>query len=236
MSNYPSKRAKSLFDPTSTAPYQLSRTGVDLFIDCPRCFYLDKRLGVGRPQGPPFTLNAAVDTLLKAEFDGHRAAGEPHPLMKTYGLDAIPFSHPALSAWRHNFTGVRFLHPATNLLLFGAVDDIWVTPQNELIVVDYKATSKAGEIELTDAKWHNAYRRQMEFYQWLLRQNGFMVSATGYFVYCNGKKDRAAFDAKLEFDIQLIPYTGKGDWIQPTIAEIKSCLMGDPVPDPDPDW
>ena len=227
-------KSRGVFDPQSSEPYKLSRSGIDLFVECPRCFYLDRRLGVGRPSGPAFTLNIAVDTLLKAEFDARRAAGEPHPLMTTYGLDAVPFPHPDLDKWRHNFTGVQFLHPVTNLLIFGAVDDIWVTPTEELIVVDYKATSKAGEVELTDAKWHQAYRRQMEVYQWLLRNNGFKVSDTGYFVYCNGKKDRAAFDAKLEFDIKLIPYTGNGDWIEPTINEIKACLVSDEVPDPDP--
>jgi len=46
-------------------------------------------------------------------------------------------------------------------------------------------------------------------------QNGFRVSATGYFVYCNGKTDRHAFDGKLEFDVVLLPYTGNTDCLSP---------------------
>ena len=42
---------KHLFDPDSTEPFKLSRSGLELFHDCPRCFYLDKRLGIGRPGG-----------------------------------------------------------------------------------------------------------------------------------------------------------------------------------------
>ena len=40
----------------------------------------------------------------------------------------------------------------------------------ELIIVDYKATAKNGEVNL-DADWQIGYKRQMEIYQWLFRQN-----------------------------------------------------------------
>jgi len=70
----------------------------------------------------------------------------------------------------------------------------------------------------------------MEIYQWLFRQNGFKVSNTGYFVYCNGKTDRAAFDGKLEFDISVLPYKGQDDWIESTIFEMKKTLDSDKIP------
>ena len=47
-------------------------------------------MGIGQPPGYPFSLNSAVDTLLKKEFDMHRAKGTAHPLMDAYGLDAVP--------------------------------------------------------------------------------------------------------------------------------------------------
>ena len=56
-------------------------------------------------------------------------------------------------------------------MITGAVDDIWVTPDGELIIVDYKSTSKDTEVNL-DAEWQDGYKRQMEVYQWLLRQKG----------------------------------------------------------------
>src|SRR3989344_1965574 len=81
-------------------PFKLSRTKIDNFLKCPRCFYLDRRYGVGQPPGFPFTLNSAVDFLLKKEFDAHRAVGTRHPLMENYGIDATPFDHEKLSQWR----------------------------------------------------------------------------------------------------------------------------------------
>jgi hypothetical protein len=76
-----------------------------------------------------------------------------------------------------------------------------------LIVVDYKATSSENKPTL-DAEYRQGYKRQMEVYQWLVRQNGFKVSNTGYFVYANGRKDLKAFDGKLEFDVDLLDYEG----------------------------
>jgi CRISPR/Cas system-associated exonuclease Cas4 (RecB family) len=222
-------RFKKLFDPKSDEPFKVSRSKIDNFIECPRCFYLDRRLGVSRPSMPGFTLNIAVDHLLKKEFDIHRADSTPHPLMENYDIDAIPFDHPNMGKWRENFVGVQSLHEPTNLLVFGAVDDIWVNPKEELIVVDYKATSKKDKPTL-DGRWGMQYKRQMDVYQWLVRQNGFKVSDTGYFVYVNGKKDNEAFDGKLEFDIDVISYVGNTDWIEKTLLKIKEVLMDDRVP------
>jgi len=172
--------------------FKLSRSKIDLFLNCPRCFYLDRRLGVGRPPMFPYTLNSAVDALLKKEFDIHRSKGEAHPMMEHYKIDAIPFKHEKMDEWRNNFTGIQYLHKPTNLLIFGAIDDIWINPDKELIIVDYKSTSKDGDINL-DADWQIGYKRQMEIYQWLFRKNDFKVSNIGYFVYANGIKDKEAF-------------------------------------------
>jgi len=231
MSNYYNpQRQKNVFDPKSTEPFKLSRSKIDLFLNCPRCFYLDRRLGIGQPPGFPFNLNTAVDTLLKKEFDFHRAKNQAHPLMANYHLDLVPFAHKELNNWRTNFHGVQYLHRQTNFLVFGAVDDIWCDTKNNLYVVDYKSTSKDSEVNI-DADWQIGYKRQMEVYQWLLRQNGFSVSDTGYFVYCNGQTDREAFDAKLEFDIKIIPYQGRADWIDETLIKAKECLLRNQIPD-----
>ncbi len=220
------------FDPDSSEPFPLSRTKVELFLDCPRCFYLDRRLGVGRPAGFPFNLNSAVDELLKREFDRHRAAGTAHPLMKGARINAVPHAHPQLETWRANFKGVRTVHEATSFTLSGAIDDLWRDlGTDELMVVDYKSTSKAGEVGI-NAEWQISYKRQIEFYQWLLRCQGLKVSRTGWFVYCNGRKDLPAFDARLEFKISLIPYEGDDSWVEGALAAIRDTLMAPEPPAP----
>ena len=149
--------------------------------------------------------------------------------MKAYGLDLVPFQHEKMDEWRENFKGVRFLHEPTNFLITGAIDDLWVDKKGIIYVVDYKSTSKTTEVNL-DAAWQIGYKRQMEIYQWLLRQNGFKVSDTGYFVYCNGQTDRQAFDGKLEFDIKIIAYAGGDAWVEKAIVKAHECLMEDKIP------
>ena len=227
---YKPRRTRNLFEPGSDKPFRISRSKIDLFLNCCRCFYLDRRLGIGRPPGFPFNLNSAVDALLKKEFDVHRANGTNHPLQKAYGIDAIPFEHEKMDDWRDSLRkGCEYLHEPTNLQITGGVDDIWVKPNGELIIVDYKATSKTEEVSL-DADWQIGYKRQMEVYQWLFRKNGFNVSKTGYFVYCNGKTDSPAFDGKLEFDIKLLPYVGDDSWVEPTISDLHKCLVSNEIP------
>lgn len=233
---YNPQKTRNLFSPDSEEPFVVSRSGIDLFVQCPRCFYLEKRLGVARPPGFPFSLNSAVDTLLKKEFDAHRVKGIAHPLMKTYGIDAIPYSHEKLDDWRDSLRkGIKYHHEKTNLMLRGGVDDVWVNSKTkELHIVDYKATSKSSEVTL-DAEWQDGYKRQMEIYQWLFRKNNFKVSSTGYFVYCNGNADKEAFDAKLEFSIKIIPYTGDDSWVESVVTKLHKCLMSDTIPSPGPD-
>ncbi len=210
--------------------WKLSRSKIDLFQECPRCFYLDNKLGLKRPPGYPFNLNSAVDSLLKNEFDTHRVKGEQHPLHKEYGLDLRPVEHEKLDVWRENFKGVEYVHPKTGLRVTGAIDDLWINREDEYVVVDYKATAKSEPVtELKDG-WQDGYKRQMEVYQWLLRKNGLKVSDIGYFVYCTGRPDEKAFDAKIEFDVHLIPYTGSDDWVEGVLAKIKKKLDSDSVP------
>lgn len=227
---YNPKRIRNIYNPKSTESFRLSRSKVDLFINCPRCFYFDRRLGVSQPPGFPFSLNSAVDKLLKKEFDIHRAKGIAHPLMKHYGIDAIPMKHEKLDEWRDSMRrGITFKVDNTNLVVTGGIDDLWINPKGELIIVDYKATSKDEEVTL-DADWQIGYKRQMEIYQWLFRKNGFKVCSTGCFVYCNGNTDKEAFDAKLEFDIKIISYTGDDSWVSETILNAYKCLQSDSLP------
>ena len=228
------QKYKRIFDPLDREPYRISRSKIELFTNCPRCFYLDQRFGIKQPGGFPFTLNNAVDFLLKKEFDAHREKKQAHPLMKHYGVEAVPFNHEKMNDWRDPFKGIEYFHEKTNFKVFGGVDDIWVDNQGQLIVVDYKATSTNTEITL-ESEYRQAYKRQVEIYQWLLRGNGFEVSDMTYFVYANGRKDVEAFDAKLKFDVKIMPYRGDDSWVEKSLIALRECLMSENMPPPKQD-
>lgn len=210
--------------------WKLSRSKIDLFMECPRCFYIDNKLGTKRPPIPSFLINTAVDHQLKKEFDVHRSNNTAHPLQTEYGIDAKPAPHEKINTWRENFEGVQYFHEPTKLMISGAIDDLWIDSKGEYIVVDYKATAKEAPVTELSGEWHEGYKRQMEVYQWLLRRNGLKVSDTGYFVYCTGKLNQESFDKKIEFDVHLISYTGKDDWVEPVLEKIKACLESSTIP------
>ncbi len=207
---------------------KLSRSKLELFLNCQRCFWLDMKQGLKRPPPAPYTINSSIDSLLKHEFDVHRENGTAHYLIKKYNIAAIPYKCKEINAWRHNFTGIQFQHKPTDFLVFGAVDDVWVNPQGELIVVDYKSTG-ANEYKIYDS-----YRRQLEIYQWLLTQNGYKVSKTGYFLFAKVNKEGGFAEGKLSFDLYIEPQEGDSSWVEKSILEARKAIEG-PIPGHNPD-
>lgn len=229
------KRKSNIYNSSTGIPFNISRSKIDLFEECPRCFYLDRKLGISRPDMPGWALNTAVDHLLKNEFDLLRKKGQSHKLMDEYKINAVPFDHPDLPMWRddnNRHIGACVLHEKTNLNICGIIDDIWINRKTkELYVVDYKATSTSKEISLED-EYKQGYKRQMEIYQWIFRQKGFRVSETGYFLFANAGKNRPEFDGKLEFKTSIISYEADDSWVESAIFDIKKCLDSKEIPAP----
>lgn len=229
---YKLKNERGRFYPAVAHPYTISRSKLDRFLECPRCFWIEARYGIGRPDTPPFTLNNAVDELCKREFDIWRAKGKAHPLMEQYGIAAVPYKHERLEEWRDALKhGIVYHDLESNIILRGGIDDVWINVKGELHIVDYKATAGKAEVTLDD-EWKIQYKRQIEVYQWLFRKNDFIVSPTAYFVYANGKNNREAFNGKLEFDMTILPYSGDDSWISGALQEVRASLENETVPKP----
>ncbi len=210
---------------------KISRTKIELFVDCPRCFYLDIVKGIKRPRSLPYTLNNAVDTLLKKEFDRHRAFKTQHSIQREYGLNIFPSDHPMLEKWQQSIHhGVIHKDEVLGFHIYGGIDDLWENEVGEYFVVDYKATAKETPIaELPE--YANSYRRQMEIYQWLLRKNGLKVSNTAYFVFATGDITALEFNNKLNFTTNLITYEGDDTWVDGTLNEIYQILRAKEIPE-----
>lgn len=170
---------------------------------------------------------------MKKEFDHYRDIQQPHPLMLQYGIQAVPFQHKDLDTWRSNFKGITFLHES-NFLLSGAIDDVWANGNGELIICDFKATASKEKVIELNTTYRQSYRKQLEFYQYIFRNNGFKVSEKCYLIYANGKSDRDSFNGKLEFDMQILELIGDTSWVDGALSGARECLMGN-LPEPNPD-
>ena len=229
-------RKGSIYQKGTNEVFKISRSKFSNFLDCSRCFYLERVKGLKDPSMPGWALNSAVDELLKKEFDHYRNIQKPHPFVIKNKLNFIPFQHEKINYWREALRGgIAFIDTDTNLEIHGGVDDIWFNPDNdELIVVDYKAQSKNETVETKsylESQYHQNYKVQMDIYVYILRQMKFKVSDTAYFLVCNGLKTPDKFDAKLFFDLTLVPYKTNDSWIKNKILDMKKTLELTDVPD-----
>ena len=234
-------RHRGTFKPERPEPYEVSRSKIEGFIKCPACFWLDRVKGVKFPSIPAFTLNSATDTLLKKDFDYYREQQTPHPFMVRHGLEhLVPFQHPEFEKWTQSLQlGFNTLHEQTNLLIGGGIDDIWHNRDSgELHVVDYKstATGRNNTVSL-EGHYKKAYKRQIDIYQWILKDKGFPVSDIGYFVYVDadqhGPAGMLSSDknrATMQFSAVLLPYRGQTDWVDSVIGSIAKTLREDTCP------
>lgn len=178
-------------------PIQLSPNSLNLFLECPCCFWLDKKQGIKRPPPYPYALNMAVDVLLKEEFDQYRLKGERHPLMIDNNIQARLFpNQKLLDQWRNNLNGIRFYDERLAATIFGALDDVLEFPDGKLAPLDYKSTGSSV------ATIYDRFQLQMDVYTYLLEKNGFPTTRKGYLAFYivdkqNGFVDRLPFKKEL---------------------------------------
>jgi len=210
---------------------KISRYAVEKFLNCKRCFFLEQKHKV-RLQSLPFTLNNAVDNLCKNEFDFYRRKQQPHPIFIENNIDAVPFNHPNMDDWRNNRKGINFVDLINKFNFYGAVDDVWIKPNGELIISDVKATSKKefNWFETYKYDYAKGYKRQIEMYQWLFRKNGFKVSNEGFLVYFNGLRNEPMFNRQLKFELHLIRLECNDEWVEETIIKAKKLLQINDLP------
>ena len=187
---------------------KISRSGLKLFQECPRCFWLDVHHKIKRPPSFPYTLSSAVDFLVKQEFDKYRQQGTLPPVLARHlAGDAKLYNGPELTDWRNNFKGVQYFDEDLNALLYGAVDDVLQLADGSLAVIDYKS-SGSKEIKIYDD-----YQKQMDIYTYLLHQNGFKTHTEAYFVFYQVDKTGGGFQNALPFIESLKAVKSDKSWV-----------------------
>lgn len=150
--------------------FRLSPSVLNLFKECPRCFWLAQHKVWKRPNGIFPSLPSGMDRILKIHFDKFRDKGLlPPELVNTeceHNRCKLFDDKEKMSVWRNNFKGISWTDKSGNEL-HGAVDNILVKGK-KLIVLDYKTRGYAVK---DDTAEH--YRLQQNIYNFLLRKNGY---------------------------------------------------------------
>jgi len=226
----------------------ISRSRFDEFMSCCRCFYLKTNKGLMSPSTPGWTLNTLTDTLLKKEFDECRKKQQPHRIMIQNNLDhLVPYKSETikdkkgndkllLDEWRDSIHyGLKHRFKDTNIILQGGIDDVWFnTKTEELVVVDYKSQHKKDVVSQDtyfDDPYKDSYKRQLDYYAYLLKGMGYKVSSDAYLYICNAKEVDEGFHGKMLFDEVLIHYKIKTDYLEAEIQKMIDTMNSDNIPD-----
>jgi len=197
---------------------QLSPNSLNLFLECPHCFWLDKNLGIKRPPPYPYALNSAVDGLLKEEFDTYRAKNLPHPLLQDNNINAKLFpNQKLLNQWRNNFAGIRYFDQDLQATLFGAVDDVLEFEEGKIAPLDYKSTGSSA------AKVYDRFQLQLDTYTFLMEKNGFKTTRKGYLAFYIVDKSRGFID-RLPFRKEIMEIETNPSDIYSIFKDAVSCL------------
>ena len=168
---------------------QLSPNSLNLYLECPHCFWLEKNRGIKRPPPYPYALNSAVDELLKEEFDAYRKRNIPHPLLKENHIKAHLFANQKLlNQWRNNLAGIRYFDEELKATLFGAVDDVLEFDDGKIAPLDYKSTGSAV------SKIYDRFQLQLDTYTFLMEKNGFQTPRKGYLAFYVVDKSKGFID------------------------------------------
>ena len=235
-----------IYSPNQNKDFQLSRSRFDEFMNCPRCFYLKVNKGFMSPSTPGWTLNTLTDTLLKKEFDECRARQEPHRIMITNNLShLVPYASEIINdkkgndkllieEWRDSLHyGIKHRFKDTNIILQGGVDDVWFnTKTKELVIADYKSQHKKEISQETyfNDPYKEGYKRQLDYYAYILKGMGFKVSSDAYFYICNAKEIDEGFYGKMLFDEVLIHYKIRTDYLETEIQKMIDAMNSENIP------
>lgn len=164
---------------------KLSPSSLNLFLDCPRCFWLQLNKGIKRPGGPVATITTGLDRTVKEHFNQCRAQN----ILPSFLEGKIP------GRLANNFPKngwFEFRDEKSDAKLGGYLDECIELKNNYYAVLDHKTRGSAPD------SVHKAYQLQMDVYTFLLEKNNLPTQKTAYLVYYIPKKIISGTDFQFE--------------------------------------
>lgn len=157
---------------------QLSPSSLNLFLECPKCFWLYKAKGIHRPEGPKSSLPNGMDLLLKKYFDKYRSQKKLPPEIEGKVEGKLLEDQEMLNNWRNwRLSVLKYEDKNLNAVLRGGLDECFVL-EGSYIPVDYKTRGFALKEDT-----EKYYQNQLNCYTLLLEASGFKHPSFGYLIF-----------------------------------------------------
>lgn len=165
---------------------RLSKSQLDKFVDCPRCFWLGQRLKLSQPDMISSKVWKGVERVTTAHYEKYRAAkATPPNLVGKVPAGAIPVQLDTEGMKRLRYWGSGLSFKVGDVLVTTALDDMieWrdfaESEKRRYAVIDYKSKSK-----LTDeASTAELYQNQADVFDLACNVNGYPTDGVVYFDY-----------------------------------------------------
>ena len=212
-------------------PLTLSPSSLGLFLECPRCFWLDKVKGIKRPSGAFPSLPAGMDRILKAHFDEHRKNGKPPEELEGKFKGHLFQDMEKLNIWRNNFKGLQYRDPKSGIILRGAIDELFVTADNKHDPLDFKTRGYPRKEDT-----HEHYQHQMDIYSYLLSKNGMKPVGFAILIFYHPVKINEQHH--VEFDPDPVKVRTNPERGSRIFLDAVDCLLLEEEPEPSEscDW
>lgn len=145
---------------------KLSPSTLNLFVECPRCFWLAIKAGIKRPAGPFPSLPVGMDSVIKKYFDSWRGRGLP-PILGGQIKGRLAMKMPKTLYFTDN----------SGYVLYGRPDEYIELGGERIAPLDHKTRASAPK------ELHRAYQNQLNIYDLLLLKNDYATAGKGFLVY-----------------------------------------------------
>jgi len=200
---------------------QISPSLLNLYLECPRCFWLKINKKVERPSGPSSTLPNGMDYTLKNYYDSCRSKGLPSELK-----DRLPGKlledGELIKKMRQRSFGFQV---DEEVWFGGALDDVVVLKDGTMVPLDNKAKGFPPK----DIHWTQI--EQMSGYTLMLRENGFATVNEAYLVLWYLDHKTMDMSDPLAFHLKIEKVSTDPDGIRKKILDAAKCLRGS-IPQP----
>jgi len=201
---------------------RLSPSSLNLFLECPRCFWLQIKQNIHRPRGAFPSLPLGMDGVIKIYFDKYRDKGELPPEVKGRIEGRLMEDSELLKKWRNWKTGLEYKDQVLGVVLFGALDDC-LQDGKYYIPIDYKTRGSAPQ----EGDSEKYYGNQLDCYSLLLEENGYPVGSHGYLIYYYPKEARE--EGTVIFEVEPVKLNVDPERARKTLKDAVK-LLSSPIP------
>ncbi|MCX7661944.1 MAG: PD-(D/E)XK nuclease family protein [Candidatus Omnitrophica bacterium] len=149
---------------------KLSPSSLNLYLECPRCFWLYINKKIKRPEKPVATITTGIDRIIKEHFELYRKKNIIPPILEGKVPGRLIADLPK-NGW------LEYINEEFDAKLGGFLDECLQLKDGVYAPLDHKTRGTRPE------ETHPAHKFQMDVYTFLLEVNGFPTEEMGYLVY-----------------------------------------------------